>query len=304
MSNFKHFGSVLILSCLLITLSNCAAKTANRIENFEKTKMESRRVCSPNRPPTEFDRYFDDTDFAGRLEKAGEVSAILEKLAAEREMFLKTGDYRYIFPILYFHTTNNIFNDAIRSKSPNPHLKLEMVIRFYDAYKSNADLFEKGGAEAVEPHWKNYFRKAEKFDRGTKDIDTATEVLLDGIDAHVNYDIPRFVRYFAEKRPEQKQLLKREFEDIDSVFQRAADSAFENILHSLRLEDTEFNRKLYKFGASYIIYARKKAWELGVGKNSLPTDRSQPVFEHNMDSRKFFPPELLKSGICHISDKQ
>ncbi len=268
----------------------------------ERESARSWKSCEKQCDPTEALPFFDHEDFELRLKKAGKVSGILERLGESREKFLKAGDFRELFPVIYFHTTNEIFKRVLANKSQNPVEKLELIIGFFDAYQFNRELFEKGGPDSVEPHWKKYFEKAvaanESGAVGDK-YDKMTEIMFDGIDAHVVYDLPRFVRYFTSKKPEGVAEIEKEYNGIDSVFVEAAQKANADILEATGVADNDkTGNNIFKSGVSYIIVARKKSWELGIGSEPLLTKKPQPVLKHEPSSRTYFPTDVSKPGIC------
>lgn len=298
----KRLHKLIFLICALTIWLSCKSDISENASVDGKDGSSNSPIeCPSKRKPTVFDDFFNHKDFEKRLEKSGQVSSILEELGNSREKLLKSGDFIELFPTLYFHTTKGEFDKVLENKSDYPIIKLDMIVKFYDAYKMNRKLFDKGGVGAVEPHWKNYYQKVlEAKEKASEDkgLDTATEILLDGIDAHVNYDIPRFVRDFAVKSSNKQQLLKKEFDEIDSVFQKASERAHDDVLKGLNISGSESHQNIYKLGATYIIYGRKKSWEVGVSDRPLLTKNPQPSFKHNSDSRAFFPKELLTNGIC------
>ena len=284
---------------------SCGESLYEETDVAEKHRRTQTAVkeCSSGRKPTKYDDFLFSGNFEERLNKAGQVSGILEEMGESRKKFLDSIDFVELFPTLYFHTTKLEFYKVLANKTEYPVIKLDMILRFYDAYKMNRKLFDKGGVDSVEPHWKNYYQKASEInykDRDKKTIDVATEILLDGIDAHV-YDISRFVRDFVANKTKQEALLKKEFDSIDSVFVKSADQTNSDIVKALNINASESEHNLYKSGAAYIIFARKKAWEMGVSKKPLFAKNRQPKFEHASDSRAFFPKELMEIGICRKS---
>ena len=294
----------LILVVQVFATCGFNGKTEKQV-TLEREPARSRKSCGKECESKDAHPFFDHEDLELRLKKAGEVSGILEKLGSSREKFLETGDFKELFPTLYFHTTKLEFDKVLGNKTQNPIEKLEMIISFFDAYQFNRELFEKGGPGAVEPHWKTYFEKAvaanESGAVGDK-YDKMTELMFDGVDAHVVYDLPRFVRYFTSKKPERVAELKQEYNGIDSVFVEAAQNANGDILKALEALGVKRPGKngdsMFKSGASYIIVARKNSWDIGVSSQPLLTKGPQPVLKRDSNSRKYFPPDVLKTGIC------
>lgn len=224
------------------------------------------------------------------LKKAEQVLSILEELGTYREDFLRTGNLIYLFPALYFHTTQAEFKNVLTNESQHPVEMLGMIIAFYDAYKMNLELFKKGGIKSVEPHWKKYYKNALKGNKeNSKSTGLIIEVLLDGIDAHVVYDLPRSIRFILSGSSASRSEIKNEFDKMDAVFAGASEEINRDIIKGLKasklllLLDKTFN-----LGSNYVIYGRKKAWESAVSEKSLPTRKPQPEYNHISDPRKFF----------------
>ena len=236
------------------------------------------------------------------LKKAGQVSSVLEELEKYREDFLRTGNLINLFPALYFHTTYGEFKNILLNESEHPIEMLDMIIAFYDAYKMNRELFEKGGVKAVEPHWRNYYKRALKGNKEkSKSFGLITEILLDGIDAHVIYDLPRAIRFKISGRQTALAEIKAEFDKMDFVFSEASEGINQDIVNGLKASNLLlFLDKTFNLGPVYVIYGRKKAWELAVSEKRLPTKKSQPEYLYNPDSRNYFSKEFLErySAVC------
>ncbi len=246
--------------------------------------------------------FFDNEDLEKRLIRAREVSGILEQLGNSRENFLKTGDFADLFPTIYYYTTKFEFEKVLANKTRHPTEKMEMIVGFYDAYKFNRDLYEKSGTDAVESHWKKYYEKAQAANK-TKEFkdkyETMTEILFDGIDAHLVYDLPRFVRHFSLSSQRSLSEIKAEYDAFDDVFSAAAAQTNRDILTTLKMDEgDEKTNKLFLAGASYLKTSRKISWDLGVSSKPLLTKDPQPVVTHNADSTKFLPKDIADKGIC------
>lgn len=284
------------------TLNQIPAKVGGKERNrlnkkMKKIRKDYSRVCVPTR----FDAFFNREDFEMRLKSAGQVSDILEELANSRENFLKTGDFIELFPALYFHTTKGIFNDVLADRYVYPTETMDMMLRFYDSYKMNRELFEQGGADAVEPHWKKYYQKAingNKLTSKSEKFSQTIDVLISAIEAHL-VDLSRLVRYITSNSLVSKSELKVEFDRMDSVFENAAKQAIQDTIKAFAARKSVVPAdEMFGLGAAYIISARKNSWNSGVSSQPLPTKKPQPVYKHNPNSRRFFPKEFFERGIC------
>lgn len=224
------------------------------------------------------------------VSKAGRVSGILEELAKHREHFLATGDAVDLFPLPYFHSTKAEFDRAISGESLIPEITLDLIIAFYEAYEMNRMRFDSGGAESVEKHWKRYYRGAVAANRShTKSEAAIAAILLDGVDAHIVYDLPRAIRSIVSTSPKPLAQLKLEYDKMDMLFYDVAERTNRDIVAGRKVAGQVASLdKVFGLSANYVIHSRNLAWELAVSGKRLPTKREQPFFEHDDRSRVYF----------------
>ena len=124
-------------------------------------------------------------------------------------------------------------------------------------------------------------------------------VLLDGVNAHILYDLPRAIREVVKNSEADTSKLTEDFTAGDAIYPGAEESAKREILKRFNsAADTESVQKLFGNGSEYVKYSRQKAWQIGIGDGPLGLLEEQPHFPHDPSSRKYFPEELLKRGIC------
>ncbi|MCO6510889.1 MAG: hypothetical protein J5I65_08855 [Aridibacter famidurans] len=275
---------------LLLFLLVSAACTAGKA----RPNAAAIPVCDPSAPETPYDRFFSRDDGTG-LALAGSVSSVLEELSAGRDKYLKTGDPVELFPTIYYHTTRHGFDLALRNGSEEGPVLLDMILRFYDAYKNNRDRHDAGNA--VEQHWKPFFEAASAAE-ADPGVQRSIDILNEGVDAHILYDVPRFVRQMRDERRVEDAVLRSAFRKFDEVF----DEASEDLRKDLAVRDpagaSEDFDSVFKSAASMVRFKRAKGFELGMSDRPLATLEPQPVLEHDPESRRFFPKPLLRRGIC------
>ncbi|QQS41361.1 MAG: hypothetical protein IPM63_18700 [Acidobacteriota bacterium] len=250
--------------------------------------------CDPAAPETPYDRFFSRDDGTG-LALAGRVSSVLEELSAGRDRYLRTGEPVELFPTIYYHTTRFGFDLALRDGNEEGPVLLDMILRFYDAYKNNRDRHDTG--KAPEAHWMPFFEAASAADPDIG-IQESIDILNEGVDAHILYDVPRFVRRMRDEGTVDEAVLRSAFKRFDEVFDRAS----EDLRKDLSERDPasagmEFD-SLFRSAASMVRFKRARGFELGMSDRPLATVEPQPVLEHDPGSRKFFPEQLLRRGIC------
>lgn len=213
------------------------------------------------------------------ISKAGRVKGIIEELSKSRDRFVATGDLVDLFPTLYVHTTKALFERAIVDESPKAEIALDMIIAFYDAYAMNRRDFDAKGSNAVEPHWRAYYRGAVKANRSRSvSATTIAALLLDGVDAHVAYDLPRATRFILSSNVIDRSVLKAEFDKMNIAFKAAAASAHKDVAAARTVWNKFASLDiLLGLGVKYVIFGRGQAWELAVSEKKLPTKRRHPV---------------------------
>jgi hypothetical protein len=179
---------------------------------------------------------------------------------------------------------------------------MQLLIAGYDAYKYNREAYDSGDTQAVDRAWRDYFKAvgaAQSAGRGKWNPQDGVDALGDGINAHLLSDLPRAIRYVVGQSKVKKNDLERDFEASESFFAEAEAKAKEDVIKMLKSDaDIAQAKQVFGNGSEFVAFARKKAWEMGVGSGPLGVLAEQPHFEHDSDSRKFFPKELMERGIC------
>ena len=152
-----------------------------------------------------------------------QLLGVLEELAGYRQNFLAHGNLIDLFPTAYYHTTLSEMVDIADNDFSYPMEKMDQMIAFYDAYQRNRLHWEANRAHLVEPHWQKHFYEASSgahniINFGCSGIPAALE---SGIIAHVEYDLPRAIRYAYENRKNKnltKNDLIEDFNKTDRIF--------------------------------------------------------------------------------------
>lgn len=243
-----------------------------------------------------------------RQELLSRMVNILGELGEYRNNFLRTSNLKELFPAAYFHTTKNELDKIVAREMESPIDKMEMMIAFYDAYKANRVAYESGKRSEIERHWQSYY---DAVSVGNDFIEqkspTLNELLLNsslqivlgaGIDAHVEYDLPRAIRYVAVDskggKGQTKEILRADFEKTDSIFSETQDLASKDIINSLYpgFTSDKINSLAAILGTkllgssmqSKVIKMRYEAWDLAFSGKRLPTLFPQPVIPHSAES--------------------
>lgn len=226
---------------------------------------------------------------AATLEKAEQVSAILDELAVRRNAFLASGDLVEMFPMLYYHATRAEFREALSRDEPLADDLLDMIIAFYDAYVTNRRSFGEGGAKAVEKHWKTYYERAVSQGRAN-DMSTLSlfALLLYGVDAHL-IDLARTVRYSIPRARLSAEDLRKGYYDLDPIFYSVSKAAIADIATVKKLDARLIGiEQTFGSGARYVIQSRDRSWKDATGGRPLVADAPQPVVSGRKGSSSFF----------------
>ncbi len=307
-SRISIFCLTVSISTFLFIVQTGCTKTEVAVENAsdekEVTKIEKGDwpSCASESRKTVYDAYFESEEFAERLLLAGRVSTVLEELDKSRDKFLETGDLIEIFPLLLFYETKASLDLGLKPQITHKLEFMRLLLRRYDAYKTNRDLFESGELIAVDRQWRSYFEAAQKAQTGgvgkwtPKD---GVDVLLEGVNAYVIYDLSRAVRFVVSDSEIENDVLERDFEASSELYSDAEQLAKADIRrHFTSAADVQDVDSMFGNGSQYVAFARNKAWEMGVGDGPLGVLSEQPVLIHDAGSRKFFPKELMDRGIC------
>lgn len=277
--------SLTLLALICASCPSGRAGTAPDLPNID---------CGSATSKTAYDDFFSGPDREARLALAGKVSSVLEELAAGRGRYQSTGAPVDLFPTVYYHTTRLGFDLALRDGGEEGPVLLDMILRFYDAYNYNRNRHDSGNS--VEPHWMAYFETAvsSPADPGTA---RTIDILNEGVDAHVLYDIPRFVRRMRDEGVVREALLRSAFVKFDRVFDEASEGLRKDIASRNRADAEDF-ASVFESAASMVRFKRAKGFELGMSDRPLATVEPQPVLDHDPGSRAFFPEALKERGIC------
>jgi hypothetical protein len=223
------------------------------------------------------------------LGKAGQVSGILEELAVRRDIFLTEKSTVDLFAALYFHSTEVQFRNIPKYDVGTAESVLDLVILFYDAYKHNRALFDRGGDRYVEKHWQKYYQRAEKLKRKKKaSASDLVELMLDGIDAHLT-DLPRALRTTFLRMPITVEQLRGQYFEMEGSFSQVSNAMNADLVHvnggpaGILSADAMFG-----VGTKYVNLLRKRAWEEAVSGQKLKASGPQPVLVRTDVSRKYF----------------
>lgn len=290
-----------VLSCGLYP--GCGKKDSpNDDLLIKKIEGEKWPACDGVSPKTVYDTYFKTNEFARRLILAGRVSSITEELDRSRERFVNTGDLIEIFPLVYFYEMQHSLEAGMKPRMVHKIEYMELLIAGFDAYKYNRDAYDSGDKQAVGRQWREYFsavEAAQKDGRGKWNPQDGVDALGVGFDAHLLSDLPRAIRYVVEKSDTDKVELQRDFDASNTFFAVAEARAKGDILKMFENKSARDEaNQVFGNGSEFVAFARKKAWEMAVGGGPLGVLAEQPHFEHDAQSRIFFPKELMERGIC------
>jgi hypothetical protein len=237
--------------------------------------------CRPELPP--------HLTTPGVIEKGGQVSGILEELAARRELFLKGNSMVDLFPALYYHSTETQFGNIANYDAGTAEAVLDLIILFYDAYRHNRMLYDRGGSDAVEKHWRKYYKNAPKLNRkGKPDASELVAVMLDGVDAHLT-DLPRSLRVTFSRMPITIDRLRDEYFRMEAFFSKVSRGMNADMQTVIGGRAGVLSAdSIFGFGTKYVILLRKRAWDEAVGGKKLKASNPQPELFHGDASRKYF----------------
>lgn len=231
------------------------------------------------------------------IQKAEQVSGILDELSKSRERFLESGDLIELFPTLYYHTTVAQFREALSQEPQMAGELLDLIIAFYDAYLSNRQRFDSSGAKAAEAHWKAYYQRATEQNRAkTVDTPTILAILLYGVDAHLT-DLARSIRYSLTRNRVTVEEFRNVYFKLDPIFYPVAAAANNDISAGRKLDERIMGfENTFGLGARYVIMERDKAWKEATASGPLRAAAPQPVLPLKKGSTTFFT--IKKTEPC------
>lgn len=214
-----------------------------------------------------------------KLEKAQRVSQILRELETMRENFLQTGDLVDIFPTVYYHVTLREFEYALSGKFQNPTAILDLMINFYEIYKTNRQAFLQGGISAVEPQWREYYKgavsgneyrqKSSNLFKPVIMLWKIKRILQSGFAGHINFDLPCAVNRTLQSTETDKSSIYKDFRLSDAIMGTADNAANRDISQSIFKNTRTFAKISLNLGARFIFLGHKinrmrvEAWKSG-----------------------------------------
>jgi hypothetical protein len=224
-----------------------------------------------------------------RSELVGELFGVLAELQRSRESFVQRGDFTNLFASAYYHITQLEIANILSNKYTYPTTKMEMMLSFYDSYRYNRALGDSGLSKNIEPQWQKYYANAQAFNStmaqsrvvGLGDAHDLYRLITSGIDAHVQYDLPRAIRNTYQRNvpvSADRNQLYTEFKDTNSLFRSALEQTNRDITQAFSTSQMiiprdwviDFSTRVLG-SASDVISKREKAYDMAVSSNSLLT---------------------------------
>ena len=171
------------------------------------------------------------SDPAGAVEArmlCARAAGAFVRLGHWRDAFLAEPRYAELFPVVYWHVTRAELQWVAEGHYTHPLEILRQIDVFFDAYDWNRTRFDAG--LPPEPHWAAHFSAAADADREFGQIgrgmafdtpDTVDQVLSSGVIAHIDFDLPRALRFaFAARQDKQvsADALAADFRAADGIF--------------------------------------------------------------------------------------
>lgn len=293
-------------SRLIASILICSTVASAQINvDLDKLWADCSLVCEQSTA----DQFFDHPDYAERLQKAMEISGILDQLGEMRDHFLRTGDMKDLFPAIYYNTTDIEFKAILNDEMAHPVEKMGMMKNFYDAYLKNRAAFDSGGLNAVEPHWRDYYQRAQEANKLITETGLVDQALLGyatcktlnaGVDAHVDFDLPRAIRESVPDNAVAREQFRTDFDKTNPFFDKSITRGQQDINYALFPGSKTvgaFSRIVSKMCAPDVVEKRTNAWNTAVDRRtSLPTREAQPQYKHPASTSHL--PESFQRGIC------
>lgn len=221
----------------------------------------------------------------------------LNILGEYRKQFLQNGDLINLFPTAYYHTTLSEMKNIVSDTDYlYPIEKMNQMVSFFDAYQKNRLAWESNNKSLVEPHWEKHFYNATSGSSNIINFGCSgiAGVLESGIIAHVEYDLPRALRYAFNNRFDKSRKadeLIGDFNKTDKIFPTTKEKTKSDIASVRWCAEWWQNTGEFLFGNLYktdgdVVKMRKKSWDkahnnspiLGIdGYEMLP----QPFTKHS-----------------------
>ena len=152
------------------------------------------------------------------------------ELEKRRNYFLETGNLKELFPTAYFHTTVCKMEQILNGVYLYPIEKIKQISYFYQAYLWNRNQWEENQKNLVEEHWTCHFEKTEKKFPIFNLKKYIGHILATGIEAHIDYDLPRALNFAVKNRHLQNveentyiEAIKEEFIKTEEIFRTVTD---------------------------------------------------------------------------------
>jgi hypothetical protein len=200
------------------------------------------------------------------------LGALLE-LGAYRMEFIEYGNFINLFPTAYFHTTAKELIKIKDNSYDFPIEKMQQMIAFFEAYKINRDNWNNNSLQ-VEDHWNDHFNEsnytATDYPIITGDLLLklsyfTSNSLSTGIDAHVDIDLSRAIRFAYNEREDLSLTpleLWPDFQKTNNIFSNTQSATITDIAvaYNLSVYDNLISIGAQMFGPD-VIEKRTKAWE-------------------------------------------
>lgn len=238
-----------------------------------------------NLPPSVLDKLCDYEQFLAEAKTPAEklqredlflkMIGALDVLSSYRNQFLGQGNLIDLFPTAYYHTTLSEMEYIVDNAFDFPVEKLKQMLSFYDAYQRNRAHWDGNRKHLVEKHWEDHFYEANSGNANIINFGCiGIPIALEGaIEAHVNYDLPRAIRYAFENRFDRsltKSMLWEEFKVTDRIF-ATTNTKTKRDIAAIRSCDVWWqNTGEFFFGwlfttDAHVVDMRKDAWNQAFG---------------------------------------
>lgn len=206
-------------------------------------------------------------------------------------------DHKKWFALVYHYVTTHEIEAIDAGAYQYPHMKMQEVIAFHQAYKTNLDNWTAGNQAEVEDHWRIAFSTAEYHNGGDWLAPRATEIflaLLPAMQAHIRFDLPRaiaavFTTHYAGIPGTSLSDFRADFDAMGPVF----DQAQASILPDIKREAFWFDPGSWGWlqeGVSPFLFhvgiERDITWEkTGLLAGGMASGQSNSVMEARMRGR-------------------
>lgn len=152
------------------------------------------------------------------------------ELEKRRENFITTGNLKDLFATAYFHTCYFKIEQILDGVYLYPIEKIKQISFFYQSYHWNRAHWENNQKNLVEKHWITHFQKTEKKFPAFNYKKYIGHVLATGIEAHIDYDLPRALSHAFQNRNLKSiennvylEAIYEEFLKTEVIFEKVTD---------------------------------------------------------------------------------